>query len=920
MRKRRKMLAFLLAGTLAMSGFTVANANEPEKNPASEAENLQDGVHENGGITETELTDVQLEEMEKEAAIKAKGDEKESKAAETDTQEGQKEKETTETDEQEKVKIPDADFRAALAEKGAESDENGFVNKADMERIMSIKISGKRGIDITGIQYASNVGSLTIENCGITSEWIEKYLDEIARTRINELRLPENQITDLSFIDRLDRMSVIDVSHNQISDFTKAFNYSHTCEFYYVDNTPEGMKQIFEKYNYEDISLPKGAMGNAKYAFEWILGTCVGFQDTESVEFTSSDEEVITVEGRALYAKKKGEAVITASYEGIDKTFKVTVTEDEYGEAIADEDKISVDEIPEEKGNFSVLKQGQIWNWETNPPKQISGDKQIKTYIPYGVFRRTEVNDGVAERGEDYYGIDRNGILWNFTKIKPDDKEFQHIKIADNVRFAIKCSNYGYKTPEIVYITEDDKCSMTYMDGENAVTQFVCDNAESVNHRGYVSKKDGTIVKVEVDDDRNMAVKEEKFKITAIHYSAIGDVLVQSYDLGLDENGNLLKRAVGSGVWDETPFATGVSELNLYGYVQNGVFYRFYRYEIQKVAEHVSKLTERGYITDDGVYYARTGGNLAYNQVLRGVKKSDEGYALTEDNQLYYIDEDGMSAIPLLSSVVDIFKDKVEEPDEYIFAQREDGSIWKAVDSEITKICTWSQMTETVLTDNGITVIGADEGIELKVKNESAISESLKTALENQVKSLHDNVKGMEIYDIALFKEGEEIHNLDASVRVTIPVPEGFGKNLVVYHEEQEGKLEDMKATVNDNGTVSFTASRFSPYILVDLGEKGGNTGGGTGGNTGNTGGETGGNTGNSGNGTGGNTGNSGGGTGGNTGVSGNGTNVSGSKAGGNTAGKAPRTGDASSMTLYLILALAALGSAGILGKRKLNK
>ena len=279
-----------------------------------------------------------------------------------------------------------------------------------------------------------------------------------------------------------------------------------------------------------------------------------------------------------------------------------------------------------------------------------------------------------------------------------------------------------------------------------------------------------------------------------------------------------------------------------------------------------------------------------------------------------------MSAIPLLSSVVDIFKDKVEEPDEYIFAQREDGSIWKAVDSEITKICTWSQMTETVLTDNGITVIGADEGIELKVKNESAISESLKTALENQVKSLHDNVKGMEIYDIALFKEGEEIHNLDASVRVTIPIPEGFGKNLVVYHEEQEGKLEDMKAAVNDNGTVSFTASRFSPYILVDLGEKGGNTGGGTGGNTGNTGGETGGNTGNSGNGTGGNTGNSGGGTGGNTGVSGNGTNVSGSKAGGNTAGKAPRTGDASSMTLYLILALAALGSAGILGKRKLNK
>lgn len=127
---------------------------------------------------------------------------------------------------------------------------------------------------------------------------------------------------------------------------------------------------------------------------------------------------------------------------------------------------------------------------------------------------------------------------------------------------------------------------MTYMDGENAVTQFVCDNAESVNRSGYVTQKDGTIVKVDV--------KEEKFKIIEIRYSAIGDVLVQSYDLGLDENGNLLKRAVGSGIWDETPFATGVSELNLSGYIQNGVFYKFYRDGIKKVAENVSKLTDRG--------------------------------------------------------------------------------------------------------------------------------------------------------------------------------------------------------------------------------------------------------------------------------------------------------------------------------------
>lgn len=68
MRKRSKLLAFLLAGTLAMSGFNVVNANEPEENPASETENLQDGVHGNEDITETEVTDTRLEEVEKETA------------------------------------------------------------------------------------------------------------------------------------------------------------------------------------------------------------------------------------------------------------------------------------------------------------------------------------------------------------------------------------------------------------------------------------------------------------------------------------------------------------------------------------------------------------------------------------------------------------------------------------------------------------------------------------------------------------------------------------------------------------------------------------------------------------------------------------------------------------------------------------
>ena len=105
---------------------------------------------------------------------------------------------------------------------------------------MSIEISGKIGIDITGIRYASNLRTLTLEKCGVTSEWIEKYLDEINCTNIVTLRLPENQITELSFLDRLHRMSEIDLSYNQITDFTKAQDYADNAaaygifDFYYV--------------------------------------------------------------------------------------------------------------------------------------------------------------------------------------------------------------------------------------------------------------------------------------------------------------------------------------------------------------------------------------------------------------------------------------------------------------------------------------------------------------------------------------------------------------------------------------------------------------------------------------------------------------------------------------------------------------
>ena len=96
---------------------------------------------------------------------------------------------------------------------------------------------------------------------------------------------------------------------------------------------------------------------------------------------------------------------------------------------------------------------------------------------------------------------------------------------------------------------------------------------------------------------------------------------------------------------------------------------------------------------------------------------------------------------------------------------------------------------------------------------------------------------------------------------MTMPIPEGFSTNLKLYHQNTKGVLEAVNISVKDSN-VSFEAKSFSPYVLVDMGAKAANTS----------------------------------------------TNV-----------KSPKTGDTSSMMLYLMLALAAMGSIGFAAKRRMN-
>ena len=88
------------------------------------------------------------------------------------------------------------------------------------------------------------------------------------------------------------------------------------------------------------------------------------------------------------------------------------------------------------------------------------------------------------------------------------------------------------------------------------------------------------------------------------------------------------------------------------------------------------------------------------------------------------------------------------------------------------------------------------------------------------------------VYDLHLEdSDGNEVQPLEGdSVTVTLPIPESLSaEGLRVFHVADDGAVTDMGATVDaEAGTVSFTTTHFSTFVLanVETGDSGQGTGG----------------------------------------------------------------------------------------------
>ncbi|MBQ6851039.1 MAG: bacterial Ig-like domain-containing protein [Oscillospiraceae bacterium] len=114
------------------------------------------------------------------------------------------------------------------------------------------------------------------------------------------------------------------------------------------------------------------------------------------------------------------------------------------------------------------------------------------------------------------------------------------------------------------------------------------------------------------------------------------------------------------------------------------------------------------------------------------------------------------------------------------------------------------------ITENGIT-ISVGEG-EYGLTGVTAVD----SANENVATAIHNRVTGnYKAYDISLeFAKGYKAN--DSEKTVTLPVPDGVTDPVVYYVSDSGKSAVDMQAVVNDNGTVTFTTTHFSTYVVGD--------------------------------------------------------------------------------------------------------
>ena len=781
MKKIKRGSAFLLALILAASPVTLQAAPESEN------------VQVEGGLEETEeTTSLDEEQVDSEESV---------------------ETEKTEEVPQNETALPETEQKEGMATENFEADEaSNEIKSSDTTEVVEIpdpvleqairsnlnltedeEITRKKMEEITYFYCWGNLGQQKIESL----QGLEYAVN------LNSLDVYDNNISDLTPLKDLKNLSTINLSYNKVSDITVLESLS-ALTYADLSNNPVE-EDIFEKYvepKDEEILLAETNPFYLKVQDPTDCKFYVGTSEKILFEIPEEQQDIAVVskedEGSFLKMKQAGEVTVTAKLGGAVKEFKVTI--------VGLEEPLDESEKTEEFANVEngalggALYEGSIWNLNGASAEKVSGDKDIKNYIS----RKVYFFDKTDKETYEHAGIDENGTLWYWGKSSVDGG-YTITEVADNVK---ALTNTGYLDDSGVY--HFWTYSFEKEDSPEPKDSLTISDVVEVTDT-YLRKSDGTYIANCVPQLNKAILKTE---------SPVIQIAGKSVPYALEENGN---------VWASPTFddwflvTTGVRELSegdredLF-LKQDGT--------VEPFGVKADKLLGSDFLLKGNTLYSINYGSTDIYMVAENVKDAAGRLYLTETGEAWYapIGRDDPKPYKVMSSV-----DSISSSTEYTTGEeryqlvREDGSIWAMTIPGVPyKVFTkpWSDIDE----DTGISgSIDSDEmgdlpgNIQLIVE---AVKENMPEYAE-QYESFQKEISNEfgpaaknSIFDIKLMSNGEKVES-SATVTIKIPVPEGFGSNLKILHQLENGKVEVLSHTIDD-GKIVFQTNSFSLFAVVE--------------------------------------------------------------------------------------------------------
>ena len=150
------------------------------------------------------------------------------------------------------INIPDPNLRAAIEAKLGKA-SGATIIRADMRTLTSLDVSSRSIQDLTGIEFATNLGSLYLGDNDVSDVSVlggltnlgSLYLEDNdvsdvsvlgGLTNLIRLDLEENQISDVSGLASLTKLRRLDLHDNQISDISALAGLTKLTELYLSGN------------------------------------------------------------------------------------------------------------------------------------------------------------------------------------------------------------------------------------------------------------------------------------------------------------------------------------------------------------------------------------------------------------------------------------------------------------------------------------------------------------------------------------------------------------------------------------------------------------------------------------------------------------------------------------------------------------